>query len=321
MSFVNSDENLPGTSLIQPQVEQVAAEVRGQLGSDDSQIDKLLSRLSERPGKMFRPRLLLLCGLAAGGLKDLHVKIAAIAELIHIATLIHDDVIDEGKIRRGADTLNKLTDNETAVLLGDLILSKIFQLCAQLRRPDIENMLANITQQICTGELRQNLNRENWQMSEGDYIEIIAGKTGSLMAGCCYLGAYIAEAEDDVSDALRGFGENLGIGFQITDDILDLKGAESITGKTLGTDLQKNKPTLPVIHLLNSRTVTSGRFIEIQSKHELLELMERAGSIDYAEQRAWSYCDEAISSLGDLVQTTAGAELSNLCRFAVNRKL
>jgi octaprenyl-diphosphate synthase len=321
MSLAKSNESLPGGNLVQSQLEEVTGYVREQLRSEDVQIDRLLNPLSERPGKMFRPRLLLLSGMAAGRLEDLHIKIAAITELIHIATLIHDDVIDEAKIRRGADTLNKLTDNETAVLLGDLILSKIFQLCAQLQRPDIEKMLGQITQQICTGELRQNLNRENWEMSESDYVEIIAGKTGSLMAGCCYLGGYIARAEESVTDALKGFGENLGIAFQITDDILDLKGSECAIGKTLGTDLQKNKPTLPMIHLLNSQIVSPEEVTQIQGKRELVELMERAGSIEYAQQQGRWYCEWAIGSLEGLERTDAVAELVNLCRFAVERRL
>ncbi len=179
------------------------------------------------------------------------IRIAAIVELIHNATLLHDDVIDGGQKRRGLPTVNSLWGNESAVLLGDFLLGKAFRICADLG-PEITNIIAGTAVRVCEGELRQVTERQNWQLSESEYIDIITEKSAALFSSCCLLGGLLAGAGETQARSLACFGLNAGIAFQITDDLLDIIGDESKTGKTLGSDIDKNKLTLAVIHLLRA---------------------------------------------------------------------
>ena len=179
------------------------------------------------------------------------IRIAAIVELIHNATLLHDDVIDGGQKRRGLPTVNSLCGNESAVLLGDFLLSRVFKMCAELK-PEIINIIAGTVVRVCEGELRQMAQRQNWQLSESEYIDIITEKSAALFSSCCLLGGLLAGASETQVRSLACFGLNAGIAFQITDDLLDIIGDESKTGKTLGSDVDKNKLTLAVIHLLRT---------------------------------------------------------------------
>ncbi|GAG45675.1 unnamed protein product, partial [marine sediment metagenome] len=227
--------------------------VNEQLASCSESVRPLLEHLNTQGGKMIRPGLVLLsyhsvCDQCEKKTQYEAVRIAAIVEIIHNATLLHDDVIDEGQKRRGLPTVNSLWGNESAVLLGDFLLSKVFKMCADLK-PRFQKIIAAAAARTCEGELRQIIQKQNWQLSEPEYIDIITEKSAAFFSSCCSLGGLLADASETEARLLTCFGLNVGIAFQITDDLLDIVGDESKTGKTSGSDVDKNKLTLAVIHL------------------------------------------------------------------------
>jgi octaprenyl-diphosphate synthase len=287
-------------------------------------ISRLVSEVNICGGKLIRPALVLFAGKAVGKVTDEHVRIAAIIEIIHNATLLHDDVIDEGQKRRGAPAANTIWGNEAAVLLGDFLLSKVFRMCADLS-PKISSFIASTAARICEGELRQIVKRQNGQLSESEYIEIVTDKSAVLFSTCCYLGGVLAGANEVQSRALSDFGVNTGIAFQITDDLLDIIGDERKTGKTLGRDADKNKLTLPVIHLLNAvderekRNLKSKLSAWGESKRLLVETLRSYGSLEYAQSRARWFAAKAVGSLANLKESDAKEALIETAGFVAER--
>lgn len=262
----------PVASLLAEQLDQVMVIFERQLASDMSAVNTLCMHVEQYRGKMLRPTLVLLSGLAAGAdevmaqasqsatlvpslhapLTEKHRVVAAVVEMIHMATLVHDDVLDEAEVRRRGATVNHLWGNETAVMLGDYLISNAFHLCSTLGDPAINLALGHITNTLCEGELVQLHHRDNYSVDEAMYFEIIQRKTASLIGECCRLGAMISGADERVAGALKRYGESLGIAFQIQDDLLDLIGDQAVVGKSLGKDLDKGKLTLPVIYYIES---------------------------------------------------------------------
>lgn len=277
-------------------------------------------------GKMLRPGLLLVCGKAVGELTDEHIRAAAVVEMIHNATLLHDDVIDEGQRRRGGPTANNLWGNETAVLLGDFLFSRACEMCADMGG-EVNKVLLAATARVCEGELRQVVERENRELGESEYLEIISDKSGSLFGSSCYLGGFLAGSGEREAELLRSFGLNVGIAFQIMDDLVDIIGDERRAGKTLGSDVDKNKLTLAVIHLLgqlddDKRAVVKGS-LEAGggSKESLIEMLVSYGSVGYAKSRAQEFVDKAILSLDGLRAGIARGALIEAARFVCERTI
>jgi len=331
-------------------------------------IDRLLEYVSSRSGKMIRPGLVLLSyrvvrdascekGLTAekrlklknsaisadSAVKENEcstqydirntqyeaVRIAAIVEMIHNATLLHDDVIDEGQRRRGQPTINSLWGNESAVLLGDFLLGRVFKMCAELE-PQVASVIAAAAIRICEGELRQVVQRRNWQLSESEYIDIITEKSAALFSSCCYLGGLSAQGTETQVQSLAAFGLNSGIAFQITDDLLDIVGDESKTGKTLGSDADKNKPTLAVIHLLRAvdeeeKSVVIDSYLERKNtqydKPALVEMLSHYGSLEYARNRAQEFVAGAVRALVGLQESDAKKALIETAKFMASRAI
>lgn len=315
---------VPAFRLIEGQLGQVKELIDEQLTSSSNSVGRLLRYTGNCRGKMIRPRLVLLAGAAVGKVTDEHLRIAAIVEMIHNATLLHDDVIDDGKKRRGLPTVNSLWGNESAVLLGDFLLSRVFKMCTDLE-PKIAGTIAAAAQRVCEGELRQIIQRRNRQLSEPEYIDIITEKSASLFSACCELGGLSAAADEQKVRLLGCFGQNVGIAFQITDDLLDIIGEETDTGKTLGSDAASNKPTLAVIHLL--RTVDEREKAAVIEKLDspsrgrevLVEMLSRSGSLEYAHSRSQEYVEKAIESLAGLRESNARDALIEMARFVAVR--
>jgi len=277
-------------------------------------------------GKMLRPALVILSyralkdGLYQKTAADEVIRVAAVVELIHNATLLHDDVIDEGVRRRGVPTMNSLLGNETAVLLGDFLLSKVFRLCADLR-PAVVRIISAAAGRTCEGELSQTMQKGNWQLSEREYLEIITEKSAALFSGCCQAGAILAGADKSQVESLGSFGINLGVAFQITDDLLDIIGDENRAGKTLGSDAGKSKPTLALIHLL--RTVKKEAMeglIErlnnpLENKGVLLEMLKTHGSLEYTQNKTQEFAAKAIESLAGIRESDAKDALIETVKF------
>ncbi len=312
--------------LINDELDRVKESIGQQLAparGDDS-IGRLVVHLNTCGGKMIRPALMLLSGKAVGKVTDEHVRVAAILEMIHNATLLHDDVIDEGQKRRGSPTVNSLWGNEAAVLLGDFLLSKVFKMCADLR-PQVSKIIADTTARICEGELRQIVQRQNGQLSESEYIDIITDKSAALFSSCCYLGGFLAGANEIQTRSLSGFGLNTGVAFQIADDLLDMIGDEGKMGKTLGSDVDKNKLTLAVIHLLGEvderekSNVRSKLNAWGENKELLAEMLRSYGSLEYAHSCAQEFVAKAIGSLAGLKESDAKDALIETAGFIADR--
>ncbi len=310
--------------LIGDELRRVKETIDTQLAGADEPTKQLLDAFGKNGGKMIRPALVLLSGRACGKITDEHINVAAIIEMIHNATLLHDDVIDDGKTRRGFETVNSLWGNEAAVLLGDFMLSKVFGMCASLDK-QVMDIISGATMKTCEGELRQILNRFNWRLSEGEYIDIVTNKTAALFAACVQLGAILAGGGKKEQQALACFGRNSGIAFQITDDLLDIVGEETKTGKTGGNDVDKNKLTLPVINLLaNTPENQKGELIKKlvaarDSRHVFAEILKSNGSIEYSFNRAKQYISKATSELSPLSGSPAKDALIKTASFITER--
>jgi octaprenyl-diphosphate synthase len=317
---------VPGFALISDELNRVGELMDRQLESlpNSPELTQMVESFKKARGKMLRPGLLLLAGKACGQITSLHIDTAAVVEMIHTATLLHDDVIDQGKTRRGRATVNSLWGNQCAVLLGDFLLSRVFQMSARLG-PEICRLIAETTKRICTGELTQVTQRRNFNLGEAEYVSIITEKSASFFACCCRLGALLAGAKQELVDALAGFGLKVGIAFQITDDLLDLVGAEQKTGKTLRRDVDDNKPTLAVIHLLTSTDESERKAVEkilsgtADCRQKLSEMLNRRGSLRYADRRARQYVTEAITELALLSDSDAKKALIETAEFAACR--
>lgn len=310
--------------LISDELCRVKKTIDAQLAGADEPTRQLLDAFGKNGGKMIRPALVLLAGRACGKVTDEHIHVAAIIEMIHNATLLHDDVIDEGKTRRGFGTVNSLWGNEAAVLLGDFMLSSVFGMCASLEK-NVMNIISDTTTRTCQGELRQIMHRLNWRLSEAEYTGIITDKTAAIFVTCCSLGVILSKGSKKEQETLGHFGRDIGIAFQITDDLLDIVGEEKQTGKTGGNDVDKNKITLPVINLLsNTPENQKGELIKKlmsarDSKRAFAEILKSNGSIEYSFNRAKEFVSKAISELSSLNDSPAKDALVKTAGFIVER--
>ncbi len=301
--------------------------LRAELTSDYPFVDLLAKHGFRLGGKRLRPALVLLSAGAAGSLRPEHVKLAASVELIHTATLIHDDVLDEAELRRHLDTVNARWNNEASVLLGDYLFSRAIGLAAEVDGGYACRAIGEASRVMCEGELRQVQNRGNFDLPEADYFDIIAGKTGALLACCCRLGASYAGASQQRCAALVRYGEQLGIAFQISDDLLDITGDEGTAGKSLGTDLVKQKATLPIIRLLAALPDSErAPLLAILSnsggprRETLREWFTRYATLDYSREKARQFTRDAAEQLAALPPSPARTSLEGLCEFVLSRR-
>ena len=312
---------------VREELDQVEDLLREQLRSEHPFVDGLVRYGFRLGGKRLRPALLLLSAQACAGLRPAHVVLAAAVEMIHTATLIHDDVLDEATMRRHLDTVNVRWDNETSVLLGDYLFTRSLCLASSLDDVFACRALGDASRAMCEGELRQVESRGNYALTEPQYFDIITGKTAALTACCCRLGAHYAAADPPAEEALTRYGLQLGIAFQIADDLLDVFGDEATVGKSLGTDLLKQKSTLPLIRLLDR--VTAGERAELLSQlsgsdnhhREILRgWWDRSDALAYARQQAHEFAHRASQELAGLAPSPARDALAALAEFVVNRQ-
>ena len=290
------------------------------------ELTPLYDYLFLRSGKMIRPGLVLLAGRSAGQTTPDHLTAAAVVEMIHTATLLHDDVIDHGQRRRGAPTVNSLCGNESAVLLGDFVLSCVFKKVTDFE-PKVAKVMAQIAVRVCEGELRQVIQKRNWQLDEATYIDIITEKSAAFFSGCCRIGAMLSGAADDQVEALARYGLHAGIAFQIADDVLDIAGDEQQMGKGARNDFDTSKLTLAVIHLLARLDEAERRKVCVllespgESKAELAGVLHRHGSLEYARQRAQAHVTKAVEALEAVSPGPAREALIEIARFMGDRTI
>jgi octaprenyl-diphosphate synthase len=313
---------------VKPQLEQVEELFTRELTSTVPCVNSLVKHVGRFRGKMLRPMLVLLAGKACGKVEDAHIVLATVVEMVHMATLVHDDVLDEAELRRKGATINHLRGNEAAVLLGDYLISHSFHLCSSLDSQFASRIIGRTTNQVCEGELLQIHNRNNLDLDEETYLQIITCKTAVLCAACCMLGASFAGADEARTEDLRHFGLCVGTAFQIQDDILDIVGQESTVGKTLGIDVQKGKLTLPVIHFL--RTAPQEHRILLRSllKSHDADKVERirnliipSPSVQYAAERSKKLIERARAAIGTLPESPARQILDTLAEFVITRPM
>jgi octaprenyl-diphosphate synthase len=238
--------------LVQPQLKEVETRIMQQAAAFDPDIEGYVTYAIGGRGKRLRPLLALLAGGATGEINSGHVDLAVIVELIHVATLVHDDILDEAERRRGQPTLNARWGNSLSVLLGDCLFAHALNLSTSFENAKVSRAIAGAAREICSGEMIQTQRRFDLTLQVDDYLRIVEKKTGSLFAAAAELAALISEADSNVIETFRNFGIQIGTAYQIYDDCLDLAGSERATGKTLGTDLRKGKFTLPVLIFLRS---------------------------------------------------------------------
>ncbi len=298
-----------------------------ELRSDLPFVNRLIDQVRHYRGKLLRPRLLLMAGEAAGRLTDDHITLAAVVEMVHMATLVHDDVLDDADTRRRSVTIGRLVGNEGAVLLGDTLISHAYHLCSGLDTTEASRRIAAVTNTVCEGELMQIENRGRFDLCEADYLEIIRRKTASLTSVCCELGAAFSGADAAVVDRLSAYGRDLGMAFQIVDDLLDLTATERETGKTTGRDADLGNLTLPLIRYLKGTTPRRraellGIFSNGHPQKTALvrALIADSDCIEAAMKTAQSYTRSAIDHLSILPASDAKTALVAAAEFVVARR-
>jgi octaprenyl-diphosphate synthase len=309
-----------------------------QLRSEVEPVSALVAHVESYRGKLLRPMLVLLSGLAAGSeergrtITDEHVAVAAVIEMVHMATLVHDDVLDEADIRRKHTTINRLAGNEAAVILGDYLLASAYHLCATLPTTRAAQAVGRASMITASGELLQLHHRGNFSLGEGEYFEIIRGKTAELIATACELGAVASGAPRAACEALATFGQCIGMAFQIQDDILDLTGDPAVVGKSLGKDLEKGKLTLPIILYLagmDAREHVCGvaelRRVAMPAPDPdalaaLCSKLGTSGAIDLSRERARVLVERAKDAIGVLGETPARAALFFIADAVIDRQ-
>lgn len=299
-----------------------------ELRSDLACVNVLVKHVSRFRGKMLRPSLVLLWGKACGDLTDAHIAVATVVEMVHMSTLVHDDVLDEAELRRKGATLNHLRGNESAVLLGDYLISHSYHLCSSLESQFASRVIGRTTNELCEGELLQIENRNNLELDEETYLTIISRKTASLTSACCTLGAKMSNASPELIQQANVYGRSLGVAFQIQDDILDIIGDTRAVGKTLGIDIEKVKLTLPMIHFLRTapkehrlllRSLLESR--EPDKVEKIRNLITPSKSLAYARERAQYYVDQARASLKGLPDGEPRQVLDMIADFVITRPM
>ena len=313
---------------IREELGQVEDILRNELSSKHAFVDRLVKHGFRLGGKRLRPALVLMTAKACGETisKD-HLHLSAAMELIHTATLIHDDVLDEASLRRHLDTVNARWDNEASVLLGDYLLARSIGLIGGISTNFACEVIGRASREMCEGELRQIGSRGNYNLGEEEYLDIIGDKTAALCECCCRLGAHYSAATEETQDALARYGRYLGLAFQVVDDVLDLSGDEATMGKSLGTDIIKQKATLPLIRLLavasdaDKAKITAILSSSDNHRREALRpWFVRYDTIEYSRQKAIELTRLAAAQLKSLAKGPIVDSLEALAEFVVARK-
>lgn len=280
--------------------------------------------LVEGGGKRLRPLVCLLAARASAYQGQQHILAAAIVEMLHTATLIHDDVVDESDLRRGRATVNSAWNNATAVLVGDFLISRAFQLIVSLKNQAIAEIMSDSTCIIAEGEVLQLLNQRDPETTEQRYMEVIYGKTAQLFVAATETGAELGNPI--YRPALKNYAIHFGAAFQIIDDIMDYTSSSQEMGKNVGDDLAEGKPTLPLIQAIKTASPAQAQMIKDAIKHgglehldEILDIVKQTGALDYCLQRAQEESQSAIDSLNDLPDSIYKQALIGLAQLALKR--
>lgn len=300
--------------------------VVAQLHSEVPLIENIGHYIIEAGGKRMRPVLVLLCSnnLGYGG-KD-HIELATVIEFLHTATLLHDDVVDMSEMRRGRPTANQKWDNPSSVLVGDFIYSRAFELLVNIGDIAIMDVMASTTNKISEGEVLQLVNQHNPKATEADYMRVIRNKTAILFAAACKSAAILAGAEKSIQENLHEFGLQVGMAFQLIDDVLDYSGSSEAMGKNVGDDLAEGKPTLPLIHVMQNGSEEERVLIEnaiinggLDQLDTIMKTVIDSGALEYTRNRATECIDSALACLDCLPDNIFKDGLTRVADAALNR--
>ncbi|MGE5526684.1 MAG: octaprenyl diphosphate synthase [Rhodospirillaceae bacterium] len=315
--------------------------IRDFLGADMAAVDEVIRRrlhseivlvrqvadyIIGSGGKRLRPALLLLTAGACGYRGTHHHELAAVIEFIHTATLLHDDVVDESALRRGRPTANSLFGNAAAVLVGDFLYSRAFQMMVSVDEMRVLQVLADATNVIAEGEVLQLMNCRNPEIDEDGYLQVIRYKTAKLFEAATRLGAILGKMPQAAEEALASYGVHLGTAFQLIDDVLDYSGDHSVIGKNVGDDLAEGKTTLPLIYAMKHGTPHQAALIRAAIEHgglddlpDVLAAIRQSGALDYAREQARAESRSACEGLAVLPASPYREQLEMLAEFAVTR--
>ena len=315
------------TRPVLDELSQVESLLHSEMNSSEPWLASLMDGLQGMGGKRMRPLMLLLFGLASGKVDESHVRASVAFELVHLATLVHDDIIDHAGIRRGRPTLHRRNGVRSAVLAGDWLFAQAYCVASQIGNPKLIGELATSTGRVCSGEIRQNHFAGDMKLSLDDYISIVSGKTASLCASACRSGVLLNSCDEQLAGAAWQFGNQVGIAFQIIDDCLDLEGSAEVVGKTLGTDAAGGKLTYPLIHAMSLNNGQNAKRIanclkgwSASSADDLVSMLEESDSLSAARQFAEHKIGQARQVITHFPSSPARDSLDGLASFVIRRE-
>ncbi|HWQ25285.1 MAG TPA: polyprenyl synthetase family protein [Chlorobaculum sp.] len=317
------------TSSVSEELKVFQERYKSVLHSSNSLVDKVTRYVLKQQGKQIRPLLVLLSAKVCGQVVDVSYRGAIMIELLHSATLIHDDVVDGAEMRRGIPSINALWKNKISVLIGDYLLSK--GLLYSLENNDFQSLrlVSEAVRRMSEGEILQIQKTRSLDITEDDYLSVIADKTGSLIATSCAIGAASSTSSEEDIASLKSYGEFLGLAFQIRDDLLDYTGDSKKTGKQLGIDIKDRKITLPLIFALQNsdkgeqnkiKTILKSSKKRSVRSREVIDFVRQKGGLDYAAQVAEGFADKALESISHFPESDAKRSLQLLVDFVMKRQ-
>lgn len=316
-------ETAPVFGLVSDDISQVTERLRGLAQDQHALLGETLAYIFETGGKRIRPALVMLSGRLGGYDLDRLVTLAAAIEVVHSATLVHDDTIDQALTRRGLKTVSALWNSNIAVLVGDFLFAQSAHLAAQLDEVRIMRLMSETVMAMSAGELRQYAASQSLAIDESDYFQRITGKTASLFAMCCEAAGIVSRQPERQIDALRSYGTNLGLAFQIVDDILDFSGTPEQLGKPAGSDLRQGTVTLPAILFAESLPTDSPLLDDIRSGRNVdaaITAIAASPALDAATNRAREYADAACGALSAFPASEAKNALLQLADHVISRR-
>jgi octaprenyl-diphosphate synthase len=316
------------SSPIKNELESFQSIFKDSMRSKVGLVDLVARYIIRQKGKKIRPLLVLLSSKLAGGINERSYRGAVLVELLHTATLIHDDVVDNADKRRGLWSINKVFKNKVAVLMGDYLLSRGLMIAVDGKDFDFLGVITNAVKRMSEGELLQIQKTRKLDIDEETYFQVISDKTASLIETCCTIGAMSATQNNNFIDALRKYGHALGMSFQIRDDILDYEGTSSITGKPVGGDIREKKITLPLIYALNKVSKREANSIRklLRSKNDslavkqIISFVRQQNGIEYSYTVSRKFAEEAKNALSVFPDSQARQSLELLVDFVTERK-
>ncbi len=315
-------------ALLDGDLKRVEASIRLNYQSDVAMIPLVSDYLANGGGKRLRPTLVLLASRLFGYKGELDITYSTVVEYIHAATLLHDDVVDDSAVRRGRPSANAKFGNSVSVLVGDYLFAKSFSLMARAGTPDVVEVVSEATRYLAEGEVLQLVHNGDVGLSEEKYLDVIFRKTAALITACCQIGGLLGKASPAQYRALESFGQNVGLAFQIVDDMLDFASDEKTLGKPVGQDFAEGRITLPVIHAYKDATKKEKAFLAETAKDgelaaarlgEIISLVNKYDGVGYASQMAEKYVVSATRELGAFPVGLHSTAMAGLAEYIINR--